>query len=76
VGSVNGSIELSVSDDGIGFDPDAPPVGHFGLVGLREQAQLIGADLQIESAPGLGTRVRVRLRVALDGEFTAPSSAR
>ncbi len=57
-------LELTIEDDGIGFDPEAPAPGHFGLIGLREQAQLIGAELQFRSAPGTGTAVLIRLRIA------------
>jgi signal transduction histidine kinase len=57
-------LKLSVADDGIGFDPSAQRPGHFGLVGLKEQAQLIGAELSIESVPDRGTTVWVALRVA------------
>ena len=57
-------VELCIEDDGVGFDPAATRPGHFGLVGLKEQAQMIGADLSIESAPDGGTRVRLSLRIA------------
>jgi signal transduction histidine kinase len=57
-------LTLLIDDDGIGFDPAASRPGHFGLIGLREQAQLIGADVAIESAPDRGARVRVSLRIA------------
>lgn len=58
--------KLEVSDNGIGFDmPKSPtdfaPNGHFGLLGIRERADLIGARLEVESAPGRGTRLKVRL---------------
>jgi signal transduction histidine kinase len=53
-----------IEDDGVGFDPAASRPGHFGLVGLREQAQLIGADFSIASAPERGTQVRIALRIA------------
>jgi signal transduction histidine kinase len=59
-----GELELEVEDDGVGFDADLKRPGHFGLVGLAEQAQLIGANLQILSSPGNGTRLRILLRVA------------
>jgi len=51
-------------DDGAGFDPEASRPGHFGLVGLREQAQLIGAVFEIKSAPNQGTLLRLTLRIA------------
>jgi len=59
-------IGLEVSDNGVGFDmPKSPtdfaPKGHFGLLGIRERADLIGARLEVESAPGSGTRLKVRL---------------
>ena len=59
-------IKLEVSDNGLGFDmPKSPtdfaPSGHFGLLGIRERADLIGARLEVESAPGNGTRLTVRL---------------
>ena len=53
---------LEVEDDGAGFDPTAVPVGHYGLVGLHEQAQAIDADLVLRSAPGRGTLVAVSWR--------------
>lgn len=57
-------VELQIEDDGIGFDPAVARPGHFGLVGLREQAQLIGADFKISSAPGEGTTLRLAMRIA------------
>lgn len=57
-------LELSIRDNGIGFDPQRVPPGHFGLVGLREQAQLIDADLDVVSVINVGTTVKLRLRVS------------
>lgn len=65
-GSADGPLELTVEDDGAGFDPDASYPGHYGVVGLREQAQLIGASLTIASAPHKGTALRLSLRTAPD----------
>ena len=59
-----GRLQLQIADDGVGFDPTLARPGHFGLVGLREQAQLIGAHLDIDSAPGRGTRLILSLRTA------------
>lgn len=56
-------LQLRIEDDGVGFDPDVPRQGHFGIVGLHEQAQLIGALLHIDSAPGRGTVLCVTLRM-------------
>ena len=49
----------SVVDDGIGFDPEHEPEGHYGLIGMRERVQRIGATIKIESKPGVGTAVTV-----------------
>ena len=56
-------IELEVSDDGVGFDPgDARLRGRrLGLTSMEERAARIEADLEIESGPGRGTTVRLRV---------------
>ena len=56
-------VRLRIEDDGVGFDPERTRPGHYGLVGLREQAQLIGADLLIDSMPGRGTVLSAVLRI-------------
>jgi len=55
-----GVIEVSVRDDGRGFDPGAPASG-FGLVGMRERAALLGGRVEVTSALGEGTTVRAIL---------------
>jgi signal transduction histidine kinase len=42
--------------------------GGFGLVGLRERAELLGGAVVVDSAPGQGTRVEIRLPLAPGGE--------
>jgi len=55
-------LVLLVSDDGRGFEDGVPsPAGHYGLIGMRERAAQIGADLQLTSAPGRGTTVAVQV---------------
>lgn len=60
-----GMVRVVVEDDGIGFTPIVPPPGgrHYGLETMRERAESVGGVLRIESAPGQGTRVEVRLPV-------------
>jgi len=55
----DGRVILTVSDDGVGFDLDAPGTDpdHWGLKNMRERARAIGGMLHVESAPGAGTRV-------------------
>ena len=54
-------LDIEIRDDGTGFDPAQTDAGHYGLIGLRERARLIGGTLSIESAPGQGTTLKVRL---------------
>jgi len=57
-----GEVRLVASDDGHGFDPSAghpSRLGGFGLPGLRERAEAMGARLEIRSAPGRGTRIEI-----------------
>jgi signal transduction histidine kinase len=52
----DGTLRATVVDDGVGFDPGAQD-GGFGLIGMRERADLIGGDLRVESRPNAGTTV-------------------
>jgi signal transduction histidine kinase len=61
-----GWISLSVRDDGAGFEPGqvlGADQGHFGLVGMRERIERLDGTLQLESAPGRGTTVRLAVPV-------------
>ncbi len=62
--AAGGTVTLTVSDDGVGFVPAAVPPGHYGLLGLREQVQLIGGRLAIDSSPGQGTRIHVEAPIS------------
>lgn len=58
----HGQLSLSVADDGCGFDPaGVAPGEHFGLVGMRERVAALQGALDIDSAPGEGTRISVHL---------------
>lgn len=55
-------IQLIVSDEGIGFNPDSLqdlPGAAFGLFSIREQLDLFGGTLEVTSSPGLGTTVAI-----------------
>ena len=57
------AVKLKVSDDGQGFSPEqANSAGHFGMLDMRERAESLGSDFQIESAPGRGTQITVEVR--------------
>ncbi len=54
-----GAVRLTIRDDGRGFDPRAVGAGHYGILGMRERAKLLGGGLRIASRPGGGTTIRV-----------------
>lgn len=59
-----GWLTLRVQDNGVGFVVDAVcGNGRFGLVGMRERAELIKAEFGVQSAPGLGTTLTLRSKV-------------
>lgn len=58
--SVNGNISLTITDDGLGFEnAEISQEGRFGLRGMRERAEIIGAKLEILSEAGDGTTIRL-----------------
>jgi signal transduction histidine kinase len=59
----NGSLSLTVTDDGVGFDPAEPAVRsrRLGLTSMEERARAVGGTLRIESSPGAGTTVRLEV---------------
>ncbi len=60
------SLVLKVEDDGLGFDLEkAEKSGHFGLVGMRERAQMVGGKLSVVSQPVKGTSVRLMIGAVL-----------
>ena len=68
------TVELTVRDDGKGFDPTASTAG-FGLLGMRERVALLRGAVQIESSPGTGTTVTASFPVqrgSADAEVANP----
>jgi two-component system nitrate/nitrite sensor histidine kinase NarX len=63
-----GDLLVTVQDDGQGFDAGCPTgadgTPHYGLQIMRERAEGVGAALWIDSAPGKGTRIVLRLSIA------------
>jgi signal transduction histidine kinase len=59
------AVDLTVRDDGVGFDPEQAARllkdGHFGLVGMRERAEMGGGRLDLDSRPDHGTTIHLTL---------------
>ncbi len=57
-------LQLTITDDGIGFDTDAVPRSRFGLVGLNERVRLLNGRLHLHSSPGQGTQLDINIPLA------------
>ncbi|QBG46869.1 sensor histidine kinase [Verrucomicrobia bacterium S94] len=65
----NGGLIIRIMDDGSGFDPaSASKAGHFGLLGMRERVNQLKGTLEIESRPGEGTCVKIRISSTAEWE--------
>ena len=62
-----GQVEISVRDDGLGFDTSVPSKSAYGLMGMRFRVMAEGGSLTLESAPGKGTLIRATLPPAVSG---------
>jgi signal transduction histidine kinase len=62
-----GQIQVTITDDGTGFDPQVAAVGgRLGLAFMRERVRLLGGIFEIDAAPGRGTVIRARLPLSTD----------
>ncbi len=60
--SEGGALDVVIHDNGIGFEPSQPiGAGHYGLMGLRERAHLLGGTLHVEGGIGWGTTLRLHV---------------
>jgi len=58
---VGAFVEMSIQDDGIGFDPEKPGAKPgYGLHSMRERAAAVGGSLSVESSPGHGTAIHAK----------------
>jgi len=69
LGMLAGQVQVSVRDDGVGFDTTVQPASAHGLLGMRFRVEAEGGRLTLRSAPGQGTLIQVSLPA------TAPISA-
>jgi ligand-binding sensor domain-containing protein/anti-sigma regulatory factor (Ser/Thr protein kinase) len=66
--SSSDAVRLTVKDDGQGFEKEqGPRSGHYGLIGMKERASHIGADLELITEPGNGTTVSVMVPAMANG---------
>ncbi|MFZ3040455.1 MAG: ATP-binding protein [Thiobacillus sp.] len=54
-------IELSIEDDGVGFDLDSPKLARHGLAGIKHRVFTHGGKLDINTAPETGVKIRMVL---------------
>jgi signal transduction histidine kinase len=70
IGIERGELRIEIEDDGRGFEAGAPrPASdrpHWGLIGMQERAELLGGTARIDSSPGRGTRVEIRVPLPAD----------
>ena len=59
----DGTLELTIADDGVGFDPSGAAAHGQGMRTMRERADSIGAKFELEAASGAGTRIRVTVEL-------------
>ena len=74
----NGAVETLVEDDGRGFDPDKISRAgeeHLGIVGMEERVRSLGGQFAIDSQPGGGTRVHIRIPLTSGGASGGDTSA-
>jgi PAS domain S-box-containing protein len=65
VRSENDLVVALVEDQGLGFEAGRPQtLQGLGVLGMQERATMVGGDVRVESSPGQGTRVLVRIPVA------------
>jgi len=71
-------LRIEIEDDGRGFDAGGPTPSdrpHYGLLGIRERAEILGGSARVESSPGQGTRVVARVPLAGPPEVPGDSDA-
>jgi PAS domain S-box-containing protein len=63
IGLLEQALRITVTDDGLGFDPSSRRAGHLGLLTMTQRAEAIGATFEIASRPGTTISLRVSLEV-------------
>jgi signal transduction histidine kinase len=61
-------------DRGVGFDPEVPVNRGLGIISMRERLNLVAGQIRIESRPGAGTAVRVRVPRRVASNINTPQA--
>ncbi len=56
-------INISIKDDGIGFDPQTTKQNSFGLIGMKERVDLLGGEMNLDSVEKQGTRIMFKIPI-------------
>lgn len=70
---IDNQVQLFVADPGVGFDPSQRR-GGFGLFSIRERLELLGGQVEVDSAPGRGTRVSLTVPIGGEASDNSPPS--
>jgi PAS domain S-box-containing protein len=79
IGWRDGRVQVQVADEGVGFDPaqlrvTGGDLGGFGLLGIQERLELLGGGMEIESAPGKGSRFTLWIPVQRAEAVATPAA--
>jgi NarL family two-component system sensor histidine kinase YdfH len=58
------TLTLAIQDNGIGFDPQNIPSGHYGILGIRERIRLLNGQLTLDTASGKGTIIIIKIALS------------
>jgi signal transduction histidine kinase len=72
LGREGDDLRMEIEDDGLGFEPESGT--GIGLTGMRERANALDGELEIESKPGEGTRVRFRVALSKLPKASSPKN--
>jgi len=72
IGKSPKQVQLSIVDQGIGFDPATVRTSGLGLVSMGERVRIVGGDIQIQSSPKEGTAIRIRVPITWEEHESEP----
>jgi signal transduction histidine kinase len=68
VTSTDGELSISIKDDGCGFDLNVLKKHGFGLDNMRSRSKKVNGQIHLESKPGLGTEITLKVLIPKKGE--------